>query len=239
MASEVNVSVLLPAGYKNEPDRKYPVLYLLHGAFANHKGFPSFPSVKEAVDNYNFIAVSPEAKFSWYIDSPVDPKSQYETFCAKELVNWVDGNYRTIQDRRSRGLCGFSMGGHGALYLGTRNKEVFGTAIGLSAGVDIRPYKTHWKLPEILGPQETNMANWEEHTLVNVMKSLKDGDIEIYLDCGVDDLFIEVNRALHQQLLDQKISHHYIERPGKHETVYWINVFPYAALFFKKNFEAK
>ncbi len=234
----VKVTVALPDSYDKETDRKYPVLYLLHGAYANNRGFPSFPSVKEAVDKYNFIAVSPDAKFSWYIDSPVDPKSQYETFCAKELVAWMDKNFRTLQNRKARGLCGFSMGGHGALYLGTRHKETFGTAIGLSAGADIRPYKKNWKLPEVLGPQDTRMKNWEKHTVMNVMKSLKDGELEIYLDCGVDDIFIKVNRKLHEQLLTQKVGHHYIERPGKHSTPYWKKVFPYAAWFFKSNFES-
>ncbi len=237
MGEEIKVTVVLPDSYDQEPNRKYPVLYLLHGAYANNRGFPSFPSVKAAVDEFKFIAVSPDAKFSWYIDSPVNPKSQYETFCAKELVAWMDKKFRTIQDRRARGLCGFSMGGHGALYLATRNQETFGTAIGLSAGADIRPYKKRWKLPEVLGEQETNMANWEQHTLINVVKSLKDGDLEIYLDCGVGDIFIKVNRALHQQLLTQKVGHHYIERPGEHTTPYWKEVFPYAAWFFKSNFE--
>ncbi len=239
MDSEINVTVVLPESYAKEPGKKYPVLYLLHGAFANNNGFPSFPSVKQAVDNYKFIAVSPDAKFSWYIDSPINPKSQYETFCAKELVQWVDSSYRTIQHRKSRGLCGFSMGGHGALYLGTRHKDIFGTGIGLSAGADIRPYKVHWKLPQILGPQETHMENWEKHTLINVVKDLKDSELNVYLDCGVDDIFIKVNRNLHEQLLKQKVGHHYIERPGKHDTDYWQKVFPYAALFFTKCFMGK
>ncbi len=239
MNCEIDATVVLPEGYAGNPDRKYPVLYLLHGAFANNKAFPSFRSVKEAVDKYNFIAVSPNAKFSWYIDSPVDPGSQYETFCAIELPQWMDSRYRTVQERKARGLCGFSMGGHGALYLGTRHKDTFGTAIGLSAGADIRPYKDRWQLPKILGSQTAHMENWEKHTLINVVKSLKNGDIEIYLDCGVDDIFINVNRSLHEQLLKQKVGHHYMERPGKHDSDYWKKVFPYAALFFKNNFDAK
>jgi S-formylglutathione hydrolase FrmB len=57
------------------------------------------------------------------------------------------------------------------------------------------------------------------------------------VDCGVDDFFITVNRNLHAKLMEKKIEHDYIERPGEHNAAYWKNSIDYQLLYFKKFFE--
>jgi S-formylglutathione hydrolase FrmB len=59
------------------------------------------------------------------------------------------------------------------------------------------------------------------------------------IDCGVDDFFLDVNRALHARLLQLNINHDYIERPGAHDHPYWNNSIDYQILFFKKFFTSK
>ena len=74
---------------------------------------------------------------SWYWNSPVDPKSQYETFISDELIKAIDSKYKTIKNRTGRAITGLSMGGHGALYLAIKHQDVFGAAGSMSGGVDI------------------------------------------------------------------------------------------------------
>src|SRR5690606_41468252 len=81
---------------------------------ADHRALPSFPTRRSSDLD------------SWYWDSPIDPNYQYETFVSEELVKWIDKNYNTIASREGRAITGLSMGGHGGLYLGFRNLDVFG-----------------------------------------------------------------------------------------------------------------
>ena len=80
------------------------------------------------------------------------------------------------------------------------------------------------------------MDNWENFTVINAAKILKDGDIAISLDCGIDDFFFEGNLALHNQLLAQGVNHDYIVRPGAHTGEYWNNAIVYAMAFADKEF---
>jgi S-formylglutathione hydrolase FrmB len=131
------------------------------------------------------------------------------------------------------------MGGHGALYLAIRHKELFGAAGSTSGGVDFRPFPNNWDIKVALGPFETNQERWHENTVVKQIESLTNNQLAIIIDCGVDDFFLAVNRALHEKLLQLKINHDYIERPGGHSSTYWSGNIDYQILYFKKFFEKK
>jgi enterochelin esterase-like enzyme len=74
---------------------------------------------------------------------------------------------------------------------------------------------------------------------MNVVDQLQNNQLKLIIDCGLDDFFLDVNRALHQKLMTMKVDHEYIERPGKHDDVYWGNAIDYQLLFFKKGFDGK
>jgi len=61
--------------------------------------------------------------------------------------------------------------------------------------------------------------------------------LAIIIDCGYDDFFYTVNHALHEKMMQLKIAHDYIERPGKHDWNYWGNAVKYQLLFFKNYFD--
>ena len=86
-------------------------------------------------------------------------------------------------------------------------------------------------------PIATHPQNWETHSVINQAKQLKDTELNIVIDCGRKDFFLEVNRALHQQLLDDGISHVYEEHAGGHSWDYWKRAIkrqiPYIATQFK------
>ncbi|NQU38547.1 MAG: esterase family protein [Lentisphaerae bacterium] len=221
MGRDIPATLILPDSYSDTPQR-FPVLYLLHGAGDSYAGWNANSDIAGLSDEYGIIVVCPDGgKTSWYFDSPIDPTYQYETFVAIECVTYIDRSYRTKAHRDSRAICGLSMGGHGALFLAIRHRDVFSVAVALSGGVDIRPFRNNWNIKDQLGSIESHKEIWETHTVINVANDLHDGELAISLDCGDQDFFLKVNRALHAQLLEAGITHRYIEMPGAHNWVYW------------------
>jgi len=235
MNKSVPINVILPNGY-SAGQGTFPVLYLLHGATDNQDKWLNSTSIGALADQYRMIVVCPNAELSWYFDSPVKPDSKYETFISGELVPYIDGHYRTRPDRKSRAIAGNSMGGHGALFLAIRHRDVFSIAVSMSGGVDFRPFPDNWGIKDVLGPIKEYPDRWNDLVVVNQAKSLKDGDLAISMDCGTSDFFITENRALHQELLDQKVSHDYLERPGEHGWPYWSASIKYEMVFISEHF---
>lgn len=216
---------------------KCPVVYLLHGAYANeYKWLEVKPTLPAIADEMQMIFVTPYVLNSWYFDSPVNKEFMYETFITKELIPWIDNHFPTLADRNHRAVTGLSMGGHGALFLSSRHIDLFGAAASMSGGVDIRLFPLNWNIPDVLGEMASNRQSWDEHSVMECVKNLKNGDVAITFDCGESDFFIEVNRALHARLLSLGIDHDFTTRPGGHTDQYWSNSLDYQLLFFKKYF---
>jgi S-formylglutathione hydrolase FrmB len=232
--------VILPETYSDE-QKEFPVLYLLHGYGGNFLSWLNLDKdLPRKASQYNMIIVCPDGGVrSWYIDSPIDSAMRYETHVIHEVVPWIDSIYRTVEDRSARAISGLSMGGHGGLYLGTRHTALFGAAGSTSGGVDIRQFTASWDLKEkILGDTVYFKSNWENHTVYNVINKLQPEELAIIVDCGLDDFFLEVNRKLHAKLLSKNILHDYTERPGGHNSEYWLNSIDYHLLFFSKFFQS-
>lgn len=219
-------------------DQRLPVVYLLHGhGGAAGQWLKTQPRLPELADQYGMIFVLPDGHNSWYFDSPVDDKMQMETFITDELVKYIDRNYPTIADARHRAVTGFSMGGHGALYLAFRHPDVFGNAGSMSGGVDILPFPERWNIKDYLGDYNQYPQRWAEASVINNVDRLKPGDVNIIFDCGVDDFFARVNDRLHETLMVKKIPHDYISRPGGHSHPYWANSLLYHLLYFDSKFK--
>jgi S-formylglutathione hydrolase FrmB len=230
--------VVTPDRYHTTAD-SFPVLYLLHGYGGDYLSWSRLDQrLQDKANLYNMIIVCPDGgKRSWYLDSPVDPAMKYESHIINEVVPYVDSVYRTIRRRNARAISGLSMGGHGGLYLASRHSDVFGAAGSSSGGVDIRQFTESWDLKEkILGDTICCKSNWEIHTVYNVIERLKPGELSLIIDCGLDDFFLGVNRKLHQKLLLLGIEHDYIERPGAHDSAYWLNSIDFQLLYFSKFF---
>ncbi|WP_139959713.1 alpha/beta hydrolase [Flavicella sediminum] len=240
MTKEIPNIIITPDSYKNST-ADYPVLYLLHGAFGNHKDWSQKTSnVQRLADQYHIIVVCPNGGFnSWYFDSPIDPKMQYETYISKELVQAVDAKYRTIKNKSGRAIAGLSMGGHGAFYLAFKHQDIWGAAGSMSGGVDIRPFPNNWDIAKRLGSYAENKDNWENNTVINLAYLLNPKSLKLIFECGTGDFFYEANARLHKKLLERNIPHDYTERPGKHDWKYWNNAIKYQFVFFNDFFKEK
>ena len=230
--------VVIKPGIYNDETKRFPVVYLLHGWSGNYSNWVlKAPDLVQSVDENKFLVVCPDGAYdSWYFDSPLDTNMKYETNVALEIPAYIDAHYRTVPDRKARAITGLSMGGHGSLYLAIRHENIFGAVGSMSGGVDIRPFPDNWEIKQFLGDYATHADNWNKNTVINLVDSLHNGDLAIIFDCGTSDFFLDVNRNLHQKLLEMKIDHDYIERPGGHDWLYWNNSVKYQLLFFREYF---
>lgn len=237
MKKEVKSVVVLPENYSHK--KHYPVVYLLHGYSDNYaKWVTNVPSIKTLSTKHQFIVVCPDGGYnSWYFDSPIDSTFQYESYITQDLLSYVDAHYSTIADRSARAITGLSMGGHGALYLAIRNKNLFAHAGSMSGGVDLRTSTKKYDIAKRLGSIEKHSGEWDDRSVVNMVSSLKNKELNLIIDCGVSDFFYQINAGLHRRLMALNINHDYIERPGEHNWAYWTNSIQYQLLFFDKCFE--
>ncbi len=214
----------------------FPVVYLLHGYSGGAFDWENNTDLVPFADAYGMIIVCPDASTdSWYFDSPLDPKSQYETFVGGELPAFIESTYPAST---LRGITGLSMGGHGALFLGLRHPGRYVAAASMSGGLDLRYNTTRWAIRRHLGEYADEPQRWAENS-VSVLAARVDtaGLPALLIDCGRDDFFIEENRLVHRVLSQRQIPHDYIERPGGHTWSYWVRVLPYHLLFFREHFD--
>lgn len=144
-SAERDVTVYLPPSYQAQPGKRYPVLYMLHGFTDNDSQWFGWEkhwiNLHEVIDaalsegqTKEMIVVMPNAynRFKGSMYSSSATIGDWETFVAKELVSYIDANYRTIPGASGRGLAGHSMGGYGAIRLGMKYPEVWSAIYLLS-----------------------------------------------------------------------------------------------------------
>lgn len=129
-----DVVVYLPPGYAADKARRYPVVYALHGYGLTADGFAGLLQTPRTAESAfaagapGMIVVLPDTQTlhngSMYSSSVTT--GDWEGFLTRDLVAYVDAHYRTLPDRRSRGLAGHSMGGYGVARIGMKYPETFG-----------------------------------------------------------------------------------------------------------------
>lgn len=240
MHKNISSQVILPESYFTNSEKRYPVIYLLHGYTDSYATWSERKRDIEAqASAHDVIIVCPDGALSWYLDSPIDSTIRYESYITKELIPFVDSHYRTIDNRSGRAITGNSMGGHGACLLALRHKEIFGAFGATAGGVDLRPFPNGWNLQSLLGSQAEHMEEWKSHSAIELASNLKEGEYAIYIDCGEqEELFLKENQRLHQKLTQMGVSHTYRTSPGGHNWVYWTREIDHQIAFFDKVFRA-
>jgi hypothetical protein len=160
--------VYLPAGY-DESSKRYPVIYFLPTPFENYRA-PFDQRGAQAlfdratgagvIDKFILVAVDMNTPLgcSWYVNSPVT--GNWEDFMIQDLVPYIDGQFRTLVHRNSRGIAGDFMGGYGAIRFGMRHPDVFGSVyalhpVGTGSGLLVMYSRPNWDLlTNIKSPDE-------------------------------------------------------------------------------------
>lgn len=261
MQKPIKNVVILPTEYDPNTPQDWPVVYLLHGFRGRYDTWinKTQPDLPAAASRMGEIIVCPDGGFSsWYWDSPIDSTMRYETYITQELIAAIDSLYRTRPSREGRAITGYSMGGHGALYLALRHPDIFGACGSMSGGVALLPFPKNWDIEKRIGPYQENPQRWEEYSVmgqlwravpfndrsrevaglpsVDPSSELQAGQLAIFIDCGTEDYFYNVNMRLHEELLYRNVPHEFIIRPGRHTHEYWRHAIEFHLLFFRDFF---
>jgi S-formylglutathione hydrolase FrmB len=218
--------VFVPAG--EAPPGGWPVLYLLHGAYGCYRDWTKRTEKSQlefVAEAEGVMLVLPDGgEFGWYLDSPTTPHSNYETRIIDEIIPSVDRAFATRHDRGGRGICGLSMGGHGAISLAAKHPDLFSSASSLSGILVLQNHRDRWELAGRLGVFEDSPAFWHAHSCIDLAPRLVNADIRLLLDCGVKDTHtgaIKDNRQFHLLLNRLGVPHTFHEYPGTHSWGYW------------------
>ncbi|MCL5029347.1 MAG: esterase family protein [Bacteroidetes bacterium] len=222
--------VFYPKDYK--PETSYPLLFMLHGYSGNYEQWNDITNLDSVATKDEFIIVCPDGFYdSWYVDSPMKKNSQYETFFFKNLVPEIFKKYNI--DKKDIFITGLSMGGHGAMYLFLKHPDFFRSAGSTSGILDITAFPNNWEMPKVFGSYTLHQKRWEKYSDIYLLKSFKDKNKKIIVDCGTEDFSFKVNQAFADSCKAIGIQIDFITGPGKHEHKYWSNSIAKHFAFFK------
>ncbi len=206
----VPVIIYLPPCY-DDLDRRFPVLYLLHGQPQGENHWQIL-GIEEALDDAYGVGtlppllvvmpLQPEPLFSSTDGGP----GSYEDEFINGLVPFIDRTYRTIAQGDSRGLAGVSRGGVWALEIGFRNADIIQNVGALSPALNV-----NYARPE-----------YDPFSLI----LLGELPLTIFLMSGDTDTAYEKTLELSETLLEADIEHKYVLVSGNHESSTWRGVLP-------------
>ena len=176
-SADRTVAVYLPPSYASSPDRRYPVLYLLHGIGGTHADWigsgasiRSWETIQGVMDRgialgriAEMIVVASDqftrGGGSFYTNSEVT--GNWEDFTVFDLVGHADGTYRTLAKAENRGIAGHSMGGYGALKLAMLHPDVYQVVYGMNSALlgfagDLLPENTAFERAIHAKPADMN-----------------------------------------------------------------------------------
>ncbi len=201
LSKPLHASVYLPPCYAIQADRRYPVLYLFHGIFANDEQWISIGVDRTADRLIAAGQVTPFIIVMPYDPSTLEPpQDAFGDAVVGDLVPAIDGRYRTLPDRIHRAAGGLSRGSGWALRLGLTHPELFG-AIGMHSVV-------------VFGSDGPLVDNW----LAAIPSALLP---RLWLDIGDHDGGLASARILEDMLTAEGIPHEWHLNIGSHDRAYW------------------
>jgi enterochelin esterase-like enzyme len=219
--------VYLPVAYS--PDRRYPVLYLLHGIGGNHHEWTGYVQAHTILDNLAadgkavpMIVVMPNGRAIADDSTPpaqrmftpehVAAFGKFERDLLGFVIPAVEAKYPVLRDRQHRAIAGLSMGGGQALNIGLGHLETFAWVAGFSSAPNTRP------------PAE----------LVPDPQAVQRRLALLYLSCGNQDGLINVSQGLHRHLAQRGMPHVWNVDGHGHDRETWAdNLFHFAQRVFR------
>jgi len=225
---KVSYHLYTPAIYDEEPERRFPVLYWLHGTGGGLAGIAPLSAffdraMREAKIPPMLVVFPNGLSASMWCDSK-DGAVPMETIVVKELLPHIDATFRTVAKREARMLEGFSMGGYGAARLGLKYPEIFG-AISILAGGPLdrefrgpraaaNPAERERNLQATFGGDLAHCQALSPLTVAQQNAAAVRGRSRIRQAVGTDDFSAELNRAFSAQLKQLALEHTFTEVPG-------------------------
>ena len=214
--------VYTPADYDTNRERNYPVVYIQHGGGEDHRGWMEQGRTAQIMDNLiaqgkavPMIVVSANSNvqsrnggfgggYSW------EGMQTFRTEIIENVIPFVEKTYRVKKDRRSRAMCGLSMGGGQSFYIGLRDPEVFANVGVFSTGM----------FGGIQGASNFDLEKEVPGILTATQKFNQQFDV-FFLSCGEQDPRIQHTRNVVKKMRDGKVEVRFNSYPGDHEWQVW------------------
>ena len=225
------VCIYTPPGYDPASDKKYPVLYLIHGMTDTYETWFKVGKVNNILDNLiakglaePMIVVMPYAnpypemmlRGLAKMYNPMDTKLTTEEF-TESVVPFIEANYNVLTDADNRAIAGFSLGGRQTLACGLGNPDMFHYVCAFA--------------PAIFGPEIS--ANFENGTYAPAAEINEKMNL-VWLSCGTSDFLYQSSLQLEKNFKERGIEHKTMYPGGGHT---WMNCRDYitavAQLLFK------
>ena len=230
-------TVYLPKSFEQNREKKYPVLYLLHGMWEKNDVWANRGHIKDVMDCLTasgeaceMIIVTPDAGGgdpnifqNGYFDMP---GWKYETFFFTEFLPSIEKRYRAIGDKWHRAIAGLSMGGGGAASYGQRHSDMFCAVYAMSALMDIpqegaaRFDDPNGKLA-VLTRSVIEKSCMKYITASNEERKTELRSVAWFVDCGDDDFLLDRNIEFYRAMRGANIPCQFRVRDGGHTWEYW------------------
>ena len=244
-------NVYLPDGF-DKADRKYPVVYLLHGLYGCYSDWVKTGNMKLVADE---LIASGEAKEMVIImpnAGSADVRNYqngyfnvedwpYEDFFFQEFMPEVEKKYRIISDKQHRAIMGLSMGGGGSVVYCQKHPNMFSSCYAMSAWLDN-------KNGQVGGKNEKKDKLWivsqsvSANSAIDFVANANDDTIQKlrtikwFIDCGDDDILMDLSVLLFQKMRAKRIKAELRINNGVHNWEYWHLALRQALPFASRNF---
>lgn len=239
-------TVYFPENYKQSKNKKYPVLYLLHGHSHRNNDWAKDGQLQEIADQHikngkstEMIIITPDAGSirNGYFDTK---GWDYETFFFEEFIPHLETKYRISRDKSSRAIAGFSMGGGGAVAYAIKHPEMFASVYAMSALMSLPKQARQPTMDaeytefgrSILANDCVALISHIDNATLEKIRTIK-----WFVDCGDDDFLLDVNTEFCREMKKAEVTCEFRVRDGNHNWKYWSSALSIALPFISDSFK--
>ncbi len=228
-------SIFLPPSFRKETTRTYPVVYFLHGLNNDHTSWTvdRYGHLQSRVEELilqkkvpEILMVHPKGDNSFYCNY-ADGSRRFEDFITRELITYMELNYRARKGREDRAIGGTSMGGYGALKIAMKSPDLYASVVGhspiiftgknpLDVPEELKSSRYFQYFASILRQvfgEPFRQDLWDANNPLLLARSGRLGDLKIHFDYGTADRYNrsihldEGAQALHRALTEANVKH--------------------------------
>lgn len=225
---QARIKIYIPDNIVNGEDiEKTPVIYLLHGKNDNEEAWLSKTNASRYADKYGFILIMPYAGNSFYTNMAYG--YDYWNYISEELTEVMHKIYRITKDNGKTFVCGYSMGGYGALKLGLifpKRYKAIAALSGSLRSIEVNKEKIQKECRKdlLLAFGDCGeMVKQESDIYYLTEKLLNEGKKppKIYQYCGTRDGLYDFNCQYRDYALENGMDLTFREDSGNHSFYYW------------------
>jgi putative tributyrin esterase len=214
----------------------FATLYLLHGYGDDYTAWTRQTFLERYAARCPIMIVMPQIGKSYGVNEAGPLGNHWEDYLVRDVVGFVDENFRTAPEAASRGIAGNSMGGYASLMLALRHPDMFGACCSLS-GAAYFAHSPHPKGESVKDELAAALPKGEYDCFALAEKLARSGAArpKVRLECGDKDFLLPSNRQLHEHLNQVGYEHEYLEYEGGHNWLVWEAHLPAMLEYFRLN----